>query len=255
MIDSHCHLEFRDFDKDRNEVIAEAKKNLVAVVDSCAKIDDFEKVLNLHRSNPNFIFPSFGIHPTGASTVTEEKLNIYKSAIRENSSDIVAIGEVGLDNYHIKKLEKWKKCKRIFADFVDFSDSLDFPVVIHSRDSMKEVMEVLKRKEGDVIIHCFSGELDDLQEALDRGYYISLGGMIFRRKKKYREIIDNLPLDNLLLETDSPFLAKEKSDRSEPWLIEEVAGRIAEVKEIDKEKVWFSAGRNAKSVYELPVTI
>ncbi len=255
MIDSHCHLEFRQFDSDRDEIIAEAKRRLVAVVDSCARIEDSSKVLDLHRSNPDFIFPTLGIHPTGASKSSNKEIERYKENVRKNSSEIVAIGEVGLDNYHIKDSHHRKKCRKIFNDFIDLSNSLDLPLVVHSRDSTKEVMELLKKKDGDVIIHCFSGNTNDLEEALDRNYYISLGGIIFRSEEKYKNIIENLPLENLLLETDSPFLAKKKSDRSTPWFIEDIADRIAEIKDLGRSEIWSCAGKNAKKVYGLPVRI
>ncbi len=255
MIDSHCHLEFGHFDQDREEVIEESKKRLKAVVDSCAEIETSDDVLELHRKHSEFIFPSLGLHPRFAVNISDRELRNYKDKIKDVSSEIVAVGEVGLDYYHIKNSMERKRCEEVFLDFVEFSNSLNLPLVVHSRDSMSDALDILEKSEGKVIIHCFAGNLDQLRESLDRSYYISLGGMIFRAKDKFREILKELPLENLLLETDAPFLAREKGGRSEPWFVREVAERIAETKEVSFSEVWESAGRNAVEVFSLPIEI
>lgn len=255
MIDSHCHLEFGHFDEDREEVIGESKERLEAVVDSCAEIDTSEDVLELRRENPEFVFPSLGLHPRFAANISDRDLRDYEDKIEEVRSEIVAVGEVGLDYYHIKDSSERKRCEEVFLEFVEFSNSLDLPLVVHSRDSMADALDILEKIEGEVIIHCFSGNIDQLRESLDRGYYISLGGMIFRVKDKFSGIIEEMPLENLLLETDAPFLAKEKGERSEPWFVREVAERIAEVKGISFSEVWKTAGINAVKVFDLPIEV
>lgn len=253
MIDSHCHLEFDHFEDDREGVIEESKEKLEAVVDSCAEIDTSEDVLELHRKHPEFIFPSLGLHPGFAANVSDRELRKYKNKIEEVKSKIVAVGEVGLDYYHIKDSAERKRCEEVFLEFIELSNSLNLPLVVHSRDSMSDALEILEESEGKVIIHCFAGNIDQLRKSLDRGYYISLGGMIFRAKDKFRKILRELPLENLLLETDAPFLAKEKGGRSEPWFVREVAERIAEVNEVSFSEVWESAGRNAVEVFDLSI--
>lgn len=255
MIDSHCHLEFKHFDGDRGEVIDRSERRLKAVVDSCAEIDHAEKVLELHKQHPGFIFASLGLHPSRAVNTPDGELEKYRQFIRENAEDIVAIGEVGLDYTQVKGEEKVERSKEIFLDFIELSDELDLPVVIHARKSMEDTLEILKEKDGDVVIHCFAGDLGDVEEALKRDYYLSFGGMVFRSPYRYREILERVPLDNLLLETDAPFLAKKKGDRSEPWFIREVAEKIATVKGCDFEEVWKGAGINAREVFGLPIDI
>lgn len=255
MIDSHCHLEFKQFDEDREEVIQKAKDRIKAIVDSCADIEKVKEVLQLHRKHPDFIFPCLGIHPRRAVKASEEELEDYKRTIKEYSGAIVALGEVGLDYAQIEHIKKRRESKEIFRDFIRLSDQLGLPLVVHARGSMKDALKILERKEGDVIIHCFSGGPDDLYEAVERGYYLSFGGMIFRSKRKYKRILEDIPLDNLLLETDAPFLAREKEERSEPWFIWQVAERIAEIRGRNFRKVWKAAGKNAAEVFDLPVDI
>ncbi len=256
MIDTHCHLEFKQFDGDREEVIEKSKERLKAIVDSAAGMDKAKEVLMLHRNHKNFIFPSLGIHPKRVLKASDGELEDYMSLIRRRMNEVVAVGEVGLDHAQVKDPRDRKRCKKVFADFIKLSNDLGVPVVVHARRAMDETLRILKRhNEGDAIIHCFAGNIKHLKEALEQGYYISLGGMVFRQKKKYEQLIDALPLENLLLETDAPFLAKKKSHRSEPWFIWNVAERIAEVKGGDFRKVWRKAGENAVKVFGLPIDI
>lgn len=251
MIDSHCHLELSQFDEDREEVIEKAKEKLQAVVNSCAKIPDSKKVLNLHRSNPDFVYPCMGLHPEWVLKASESEIENYRNFIREVSDEIVAVGEVGLDYFQVDEADR-KRTKEIFQSFIELSNGLDLPLVVHSRNSMKDTLEILKSKDGKVVIHCFAGDMDDLEECLDRKYYLSFGGIVFRSEEKYSEILKDVPLENLLLETDAPFLGKSKGDRTEPWFIREVAERIADVKDEDFSDVWEKAAKNASKVFGIP---
>ncbi|MFP4116700.1 MAG: TatD family hydrolase [Candidatus Aenigmatarchaeota archaeon] len=256
MIDSHCHLESKQFDGDREEVIEKAKDRVNAIVDSCAEINEAKDVIELHRNHKEFVFPSVGLHPKRAVKASKQDLEDYKSLIRRRRNEIVAVGEVGLDHAQVKHPKRRKKAKEIFADFVELSNDLELPVVVHARNAVDEALRILrKHKEGDVVFHCFAGNVKQLKEALEEDYYISLGGIIFRNEKKYERLIDVLPHDNLLLETDAPYLARKKSDRSEPWFIWDVAEKIAEVKGRNFQKVWKTAGENAKEVFNLPIDI
>lgn len=251
MIDSHCHLEFRHFDKDREDVIAKSKDSIEAVVNSGADTETLDQILTLNEEHPNFIFPTLGLHPTRALEKTREEIDQYLDDIRNEKERIVGVGEVGLDYYHVEEDLEREKCRRVFEKFIDLSEELGLPLVVHSRGSMADSLKILEGRASDVIIHCFSGEIHHLEEALDRGYYLSYGGVIFRSRKKYERLLERTPLENLLLETDAPFLAKRKNDRSEPWFIREVAEEISYIKEMDFSEVWRTAGNNSIDVFEL----
>lgn len=253
MIDSHCHLEFKHFDKDRERVIEKSKDELKAIVDSSAEIEKSVQVMELHEENPNFIFPSLGLHPEFAVKTSESEIEEYKGYIEDNRERIVSIGEVGLDYYHTRGFDKKQRSKEVFLEFIKLSNSVNLPLVVHSRKSMKDTLDFLREKEGEVVIHCYSGGIDDLEVALDRGYYLSFGGIIFRSRKKYEEILENTPLENLLLETDAPFLGRTKQERSEPWFIREVADKISEIKGVEFQEVWKTACENSVEVFDLPV--
>jgi len=253
MIDSHCHLEFGDFDRDREDVIEKSRQKIDAVVDSSARIETSKDVINLHEKHSDFIFPTLGLHPKEAAKTSEHEISEYRKFIEEKIDKIVGIGEVGLDYHHVKGEGNRKRCKRIFEDFIEISNFLNLPLIVHSRKSMKDTMKILKEAKNEVIIHCFSGNIENLEESLDRGYYLSFGGIIFRSADRYRKILEKVPLQNLLLETDSPFLAKKKNDRTNPWFIREVAEKIAEIKDMKFSEIWKNAGDNAKKVYDLPI--
>ncbi|MFP4045850.1 MAG: TatD family hydrolase [Candidatus Aenigmatarchaeota archaeon] len=255
MIDTHCHLEFKQFDKDREEVVARCQEKLKAVVDSAAKASNAEKVLGIQDRYPNFVFASLGYHPTYVLDASREKLEEYKQFLRERKDEIVAIGEIGLDYAEVENEKSREKTRNRFREFVELSNELELPVVIHSRNAMADTLEILKEKEGKVIIHCFAGNIQQLKEAVDRGYYISYGGLVFRIRNKYRGLVKQTPPENILLETDAPFLGKKPSDRNEPTFVEDVAKQIADWKELEFKKVWKQAGKNAIEALELPVNI
>ncbi|MFW5912255.1 MAG: TatD family hydrolase [Candidatus Hadarchaeota archaeon] len=255
MIDSHCHLEFPEFDEDREEVIERSQQELLAIIDSSPDFEKSDRVLELHEENSGFLYPCLGLHPTSAIELSHEGIEEYKEKIRHQRKNLVAVGEVGLDYYHVDERNR-KRSKEIFREFLELSDELDLPLVVHSRQSMKDTLDILNEKKGGkAIIHCFSGEKDDLEESVDRDYYLSFGGIIFRMPEKYEKLLERVPLENLLLETDAPFLGKMKSDRSEPSFIREVAKKIAKIKDLEFSEVWKAAGKNAISAFDLPVEL
>ncbi|MFB6216324.1 MAG: TatD family hydrolase, partial [Candidatus Aenigmatarchaeota archaeon] len=195
------------------------------------------------------------LHPTGAVGLDDRQIQGYMERVRDNREDIVGVGEVGLDYHHVEDPGKRERTREVFEDFVELSNELGLPLVVHTRNAMEDTLKILRSKKGKVLVHCFSGDLDDLEEVLDRGYNISLGGIIFRFRQKYEKIIDRVPLDNLLLETDAPFLAKNKSDTSYPWFIGEIAEEIADIKDVEFDEVWEAGGKNASDFYDLPIDI
>lgn len=255
MIDVHCHLEFKNFDADREKVLEESKQKLKAIINSGCEPNLFKKVKNIAEDNKGFVFPTYGLHPSKALDFSAEEIEKYKRRIKENLHTTVAIGEIGLDYYHVKEKYDRRETEKIFLDWLHFSDELELPALIHTRNAMKDTLKILEKKEkNDIIIHCFSGRIEDLVTCIDRGYYISIGGLIFR-SNIYKSLIKRAPLDKILLETDAPFMAKEKSTRNNPWFIKEVAEEIANIKETSFSKVWRKCGKNAIDVFDLPLQI
>ncbi len=248
MIDIHAHLCFGDYDKDMDCIINRCRQELYAVIVGTARYDEGVKALALSKKYPHFIFPTLGFHPTeGGSDV-----NRIFDLIKANKDKIAGIGEVGLDYHWEKNPAKQSIQKENFSNFIDLAEKLKRPLVIHSWDAESECFEMVKGTSVDAIFHCFSGTRELAQDIVSQGFYISISTMILF-SKNIRKIARDLPLDKLLLETDSPFLSpnKEQDPRNYPWNIRLSAEKIAAIKGITKNEILEKAKENAIRIFRL----
>ncbi|MFB6076203.1 MAG: TatD family hydrolase [Candidatus Aenigmatarchaeota archaeon] len=251
MIDTHCHLEMNKFDDERDEVLRKCGKNLKAVIVSSAEINTAEKVLQISENNEN-IFSTLGLHPEPALKNSNQEIEEHIEFIRKNAEKIVGIGEVGLDYYLIKDKDKRERTKEIFERYVELAEELSMPLVIHARDSINDVLDILKPRDlRNVILHCFSGSIEQLKEALERNYWISISTLVCK-SSHHKKLTNQTPLDNILLETDAPYLSPD-SGTNYPWKIEQSARKIAQIKGFNFEKVWKKTGENAIEAFDLPI--
>ena len=253
LIDTHAHLDFPRFDKDRKKVIKRAiDGGIKRIVNIGSSMTSSRNSVELSRRYPE-IYSVVGIHPHNADSFN---LNVSKKLkkISENKK-VVAIGEIGLD-FHYDNSPREKQ-KQAFRAQLRLAKSLDLPVVIHTRDADKETLEILKEEDVSEIggiMHCFASDKKMAEEILDLGFYIAFGGLItFNNLDDLREIVSKVPLDKLLVETDAPYLTPEpyRGKRNEPLYVKYVAERIAEIKNLDLEKVAEKTTANAKKVYNI----
>ena len=255
MIDVHCHLEQRDYDNDREEVIERARvKRLIAIITCCANPRDLDKTLDIVRRYRGFVYATASVHPEYVKEFDEEIIDRYFTRIRENVDLIVGIGETGLDYYWVTDPEWRVRQQELFRRHIRFAESLEKPVVIHSRDSHSDIVEILEEENAKRVHWHMFGAKELLNRVIDNSWFVSLNAIVFK-SKKYRKVARDVPLDRLMLETDAPWLALEKSVRNEPTTIIDVARKIAEIKKISFDEVWFQAGRNAVEFYGLDVKI
>ncbi len=249
MIDIHAHLCFGDYDKDMDKIIARCKEELAGVIVSSARYDEGLKTLSLASKHPGFLFPTLGFHPT-EGTEFEKTLGLIKS----NAEKIVGIGEVGMDYHWEKDPARHEIQKERFSRFIDLAGSLKKPIVIHSWDAERDAFEMVRDSGSQAVFHCFSGKRDLANEIISRGFYISISTMVLF-SKNVRKIAKDIPMDKLLLETDSPFLSpdKEKDPRNYPWNIKLAAGKIADIRGISREDVLEKAKENAIRVFDLKI--
>ena len=250
MIDVHCHLEQKNYNKDRDSVIEECRKKMNALITCCAHPSDFDLTLEICSKHSGFVYCVVGLHPEYIKDVTDDDKEKLIEKITENKSQISAIGEIGLD-YHWIKEEKWReKQKEMFIDFLELAKKLDLPVVIHSRDAMQETLAILE-KEGmkgkKVLLHLFN-EKNLLDRVLKNGWSISIGPAILR-SKDIRKIARDCPLGNMMLETDSPWFGFGK--RGTPLNVIKAAEKIAETKKISLQEVEKQTDLNAKNFFSL----
>jgi TatD DNase family protein len=257
MIDVHCHLEQKDYDKDRDEIIEKCKKELKAVITSCAHPRDFDLTLQLAEKYKNFVFASFGIHPEYIKEVSEKEIDEFIGKVKQNKDKIVAIGETGLDFWYIKEPEWQQKQKELFIRLISIAKELKKPLIIHSREAYEETIRILEQENvREVDMHMF-GDHHLTKKIVDNGWFISINAIILR-SKSHKKIARDCPLERLLLETDAPWLSPKKllegiDERNDPTSIKIVAEKIAEIKKIGFEEVWQKCKENAIKFFKLSI--
>lgn len=252
-IDVHCHLTHM---KNPEAVAKEAAQKLSAVITVTAEIQHAEQALQLREKSPKFVFVSLGLHPEYCRDYSRKETDEYMEFIRANSKKIVAIGEVGLDYSWLQKKEEQEKSKDVFLQMIGLAKELRLPLEVHTRNSDKQkaaVSDALKmltdENAKDVIMHCFSGNEEEMKYAIENGYYISFATIICR-SKKHQRLAGICNIDNMLLETDAPWLDPESRELvNRPWKIHQSAELIAEIKSITSEEVVQKTEVNARKVF------
>jgi TatD DNase family protein len=256
MIDVHCHLEQDDYDEDRDEIIEKCKKELKAVITSCAHPRDFDLTMQLTEKYKNFIFASYGIHPEYVKEISEREIDEFIERIKQNKDKLVAIGECGLDFFWVHEPEWQQKQKELFIRLIELAKELKKPLVIHSRNAYEETLKILEQEDAkEVDMHMF-GDHHLTKRIVDNGWFISINTIILK-SKGHKKIARDCLLERLMLETDAPWLSPKKllegiDERNDPTSIRIVAEKIAEIKKIGFEEVWKKCGENAINFFKLP---
>lgn len=249
LVDTHCHLDNEKFDEDRLDVIDRIKGNLEFCVNIGYDLTSSKKSLELAKKY-DFIYAVIGVHPIDIAEYNEE---IEKELeLLAKDSKVVAIGEIGLD-YHWMTEPKEIQQER-FRRQLELAKRLNKPVVIHTRDAMEDTVNILKEYPNITgVIHCYPGSLETAKQLVDR-FYLGIGGTLtFKNSKKIVEVVKNIPLDRIVIETDCPYLTPEpfRGKRNEPIYVEYIAKKIAEIKEITVEDVAKITTENAKKLYRI----
>ena len=248
MIDSHCHLNFVDFDKTREEIIENTKKEFKYVVDSGASIESNAKSLKLKEEYDGFLRTTMGYHPVYAGRDNQ----VTAEQIIDNIDNIEAIGEIGLDFSENRPEDELKRQHDRFHQLLKVATEYDKAIVLHVRDAEQHALEIVKEYPGipDVIFHCFSGTKTTAIEAVNNGYYISFAtNALF--SKKHKKNIKAVPLENMLTETDSPYLSPIKGEPNQPLNIRMTIERIERTKKVSFEEIEKETEKNAIKVYNL----
>lgn len=252
LVDIHCHLDFPEFNSDREEVISRTLKWGLWFITIGTYLSTSKKALEIAKEHAG-VFSSVGLHPQ----YTNEGFNKgdYEQIARDGK--VVAIGECGLDYRRVADRDEWAKQKQkdIFKKQIEFSMEFNKPLMIHCRDAHADVLSLLKFYSGSKLrgnVHFFSGSSENAREYLALGFMISFAGPI-TFGNSYNEVIKSVPLERIMVETDAPFVAPAlyRGKRCEPLYVEEVAKKIAEVKGISFEEVAKQTTENALSFFQL----
>ena len=253
MIDTHCHIDFEDFDSDREEVIKRAKDKLDHVIVSGYSNESNMKVLQLSKEYEGFIYPTFGFHPVSSQNATEEDLKIAHDNIRNHINDILAIGEVGMDYYYVTDNELRERQQEIFRSFLELADEYKVPIVMHVRDCEKKAVNIIEDYDNIpyFVFHCYGGSLKTAKRIMNRDdSYMSFSTMLCY-SKHHQDLIEKIDLDYVLTETDSPYLAMTKEERNEPANVVNAVHKIAEIKGMDVSTVDEITTNNARKIFKI----
>ena len=242
LVDSHCHLDFKRFDKDRDAVIKRAKEaGLIFIINSGVDYLTNLDTLKL-ASSYDFIKATLGLNP---NMIPETDVDLTLELIEKRAGDALGIGEVGLD-YYRGKVPPGEQ-KEVFIRTIELAEQLDMPIILHSRDAEEECFELVKDLDR-VVFHCYGGNASLMEKIVEKGFYISLATVICY-SKDHQKVVERVPLENLLIGTDSPFLSPFRGKRNEPAYVIEAARKIASVKGVSVEKVAEMSVRNVENFY------
>ncbi|WP_367359243.1 TatD family hydrolase [Syntrophus buswellii] len=252
MIDSHAHLEMKDFDDDRKDVIARAKEaGVAAIVTIGTDLDDACKAVEI-ASQYECVYAAVGIHPHEVKRIDPKTYDrMLDLAARPK---VVAYGEIGLDFF--KNRSPREVQIRRFGEQLELAEDLNLPVVIHDREAHRETMELLSawKGSGRGVIHCFSGDYAMARKCLDLGFYISIPGTVtFPKSDTLRDVVRRVPAESLLVETDAPFLTPEphRGKRNESAFVKYTAMRVAELKNMPFEALAQMTAQNACRIFKI----
>ena len=252
-IDTHMHIG-DDFGVGPDLYVKNASDAHVEVlIASFCEKDDIMLSTKFVEKYKN-LYACIGYHPEVSNKIVEKDYEILEEMVKNNPK-IVAIGEIGLD-YHWDKDNKAKQ-REVFCKQLEIAEKLKVPVVIHSRDSINETYEILKKYKVTGVIHCFSGSLEMAKKFISLGFLLGIGGVVTFKNSKLFEVIEKLELTNIVLETDSPYLTPEpnRGKTNESSNIPYIAEKIAEIKNISLEKVAKITTENAIRVFDLDVEV
>ena len=250
MIDTHCHMDFEPFNEDREETIKRAKEKLTAIINSGTSLEGNKEVLKLSNEYSNFLYPTFGFHPVSSGQISDENLNLAIDYMKEHIDDTLAIGEVGMDYFYVKDKQERNRQGEIFTKFVELANEYEVPLLIHARDCEKKAFNIVKEYDNipSVIFHCYSGSLKTAKKIIENGYYTSFSTMICY-SNHHQELAEEIPIENILTETDSPYLAPKRGDRNEPANVGYVVEKLAEIKEESVDTIDKITEKTAKNVF------
>jgi TatD DNase family protein len=255
MIDTHCHLDFDVYDNRRDEIVAETNAAGVHTIINIG-VDRDSSVRSVELADTyDSVYAAVGVHPHDAKTLTDE----VEHKLRElaHRKRVVAIGEIGLDFY--RDLSRRDIQRKAFRCQLELAAELKLPVVIHTRQSFREVVDIVREYASSLaggVFHCFPGSIEDAFEVIALGFVISVGGIITFKGAKMAQVAAEAPLDKIILETDAPFLAPVpyRGKENRPAYVKYVYKKLAELRGIGVDEVEKVVDRTAQKLFGLVET-
>ena len=255
IIDSHCHLDYSYLYDQLDNIVKRAAYNKVkCLLTICTTLESFERIKLIIKKYEN-IYGTFGIHPHDTRKFTNIDAN-FISNLKKKYEKIIGIGETGLDFYYNHSDKKIQK--KSFVEHISAASMLNIPIIVHSRNAEKDTYEILKSEKKNsnlkILIHCFTGSKSFAKKLIDINCYISVSGIItFKNSNDLTDTISTIPIERLLVETDSPYLAPlpYRGKPNEPSYIVHTVEKLSQIKEVSKEIIMSSTTNNFKKLFDL----
>ncbi len=251
--DTHAHLYLEEFDSDRQQAVSRALDAGVKYI-FLPNIDSgsIKAMQDAGCRWPDICYPMMGLHPTSVKANFRDELDIVRKYLADKAYRFVAVGEIGIDLYWDKTFEKEQK--EAFNIQLDLALEYYLPVAIHTRNSMEVALEILEARNDKGlrgVFHCFSGDVTQAERAVKMGFYLGIGGVVTYKKSGIADVVAAMPLENLLLETDAPFLppVPHRGQRNESSYIPLIAHKISEIKNVSLEEVGRVTTNNALKLF------
>ena len=252
IFDTHAHYDDEQFDEDRDSLLCSMQEGGVGtIVNVGSDVASWEEIRALTARYP-FIYGAAGVHPDDVGELNEENFMRLRAVLREEK--MVAVGEIGLDYYWDN--ESHEVQKTWFIRQLELARELGMPVIIHSREAAADTLQIMKEHARGLkgVIHCFSYSAEMAREYVKMGFFIGVGGVVtFKNSRKLKEVVEETPLEYLLLETDCPYLAPvpNRGKRNSSLNLVYVAEQIAELKQLSYDEVVEQTEKNARRLYNL----
>lgn len=251
MIDAHCHLYSAKYDMDLEAVIQRAKEFLQAVIVSAVDLKSLRKSLSLRRQHPDFVHVSGGIHPRSAASLKKWELEQVWQTLSEVQEEIVAIGEVGPDFYRTKDSDMRRRQLYVLEEAMAQAEGMNLPLVIHARQAEAAALGVVSNCRTPVLFHCFAGSRKNAEEITGLGFYLSFSAILLFNPE-LQKIATQVPVEHILVETDSPALSPHRSQRrNEPAFLEIIVSRLAQLLDYSFGEMASLTAANARRFYGL----
>ena len=252
IFESHAHYDSRKFDEDREELLNSMQENGVGtIINAGATWKSVTTGLELANQYP-FVYAALGLHPDEVGDLNEERFEILKAECQKEK--VVAVGEIGLDYYWDNESHDIQK--KWFIRQLELARELNLPVIIHSRDAAEDTLKIMKEHAQGMrgVIHCFSYSKEMAEEYVKLGFHIGVGGVVtFKNGKKLKEVVEAIPIERILLETDSPYLAPEphRGKRNSSLYLPHIAQMIADLKGLTYDEVVAQTERNSRELFHI----
>ena len=258
LIDTHAHIDGEEFDADRPETIARAQEaGVEAIFMPAIDLQSSQRIIQLCAQYPGYLFPMVGLHPEEVKANYRDELEKIKELIQPHRSSLIAIGEVGLDYYWSREFEREQL--DAFEQQVQWSVETRLPLMIHCRKAQNEMVHLLKKYARELpggVFHCFTGNEHEAEELLQFPQFVlGVGGVLTFKKSHLPEVLPSVvPLDRLVLETDSPYMAPvpKRGQRNEPAYVTLVMERMAQAYGISPQELEQHTNRNVRRVFGCP---